>query len=125
MKKLYQLAVDTTGDAGDATGEETTDTTVYALLSNIKIDYNASAPATTDVTISEDGGLGRTLLTISNNNTDGVYNPGEKFHDSTGTQLTIPRLPLLVDVKLKVAVGGCDELTNAVIVTFALIPLDD
>lgn len=115
------IAVTTTGDPGSATGSNTLGHELERMfLLGVKIDYHASAPATTDVTITEVGGLGQTLLTLTNVNTDGFYYPRVEVDDPTGTGLGVYN-PLMVEGDVQVAVAGCDALTDAVSVTLQLL----
>ena len=85
----FRVAVTTTGSAGSATGSTNTDVAVTGYILCILLDYHASAPATTDVTITElapDMSTSRrTVLSISDNATDGEYYPGAEVQNNTGT----------------------------------------
>jgi hypothetical protein len=122
---IESVSVDTTGAAGSATGEASTPR-IRGLLYKIDLDYNGSAPATTDVTITtvdDDGNTVDTLLTISNSNTDADYSPMIPGHDNTGTitgDYLLPPIPLGT---IKVTVAQCDALTAAVVAKVFFIPL--
>lgn len=113
----YSIPVTTTGSAGSATGTGTLAFKVdMGAIDAIKIDYHASAPATTDVTISEvDGKLEQTLLAVTDNATDGTYYPRHAIHDNAGAEISGAGL-YTVEGQIQVAVAGCDALTNAVVV---------
>jgi hypothetical protein len=82
----------------------------------VKLEYHASAPNTTDVTLSEVGGGGRTLLTVTNNNTSGSYYPTVEAQDSAGAGISGVRLPIaLGGAGLKVEVAQSDALIEAVV----------
>lgn len=93
------------------------------VLSHVHVDYHASAPGTTDVTISEAGGLGRTLLTLTNRNTDGTFYPAVAQTDGTGAAFSPASYGLfyIEGTPLKVDVAGCDALTDAVKVSFGVL----
>lgn len=114
---VYRVNVTTTGSAGSATGTATTTLPVYGILGAIEIDYHGSAPATTDVTISESGEFGRTLLTRTNTATDGTFYPAPLITDATGTATTSYGTYILTGELISVSVAQCDALTNAVVVT--------
>lgn len=113
----YKIKVTTTGSAGSATGTGTSRQPVRGLLTGVNIDYHASAPASTDVTIAESTGMSRTLLTRSNSATDGAFYPTAQQHDTSAATVT-SYTPF--DIKgdyVTVTVAQCDALTDAVVVT--------
>ncbi len=69
----------------DAAGDGTATKTLYGLIRAIYVDYSASSAAGTDVTIADADG--QTYLTLTNNNTDGVYYPRAFAEDTVGTDL--------------------------------------
>jgi len=112
------IKVTTTGSAGSATGSAQSgfDLPSGSVIDAIGINYNGAAPATTDVTIAEAEGLAQTLLTVTDNATDGTYYPRHALHDTTGVdsgQIGI----FAVEGPISVSVAGCDALTNAVEIT--------
>jgi hypothetical protein len=113
--KWVRVAVTTTGTTGSATGTGTT-SAYSGLLLGVKLDYHASAPNTTDVTLSEAGGGSRTLLTVSNNNTSGAYYPTVEAQDTAGAAVSGVRLPIaLGGTALQVTVAQSNALTDAVV----------
>jgi hypothetical protein len=119
-----RIPVTTTGSAGSATGDKTTEIPggVRGALMSFYLDYNASAPgATTDVVISEVGGAGRTFLTRTNTATDGEFPVRIPETGNTGTAGAGVTPHLMGGGQIKVAVTGCDALTNAVVVTVYLL----
>lgn len=113
----YTIRVTTTGSAGSAAGTGTLPFKLaMAAIDAIKVDYHASAPATTDVTITETEGLQQTVLTLTDNKDDGTYYPRHAIHDPTGAAISGAGL-ITVEGQLQVAVAGCDPLTDAVVVT--------
>lgn len=126
---VYEIAVTTTGNAGQAAGVAIMPDGLFTqwpsfrrapFLWALRVDYHANAPATTDVVISEDGGLGRTLLTLTNRNTDGVFYPRYPVHDGEGAEES-QREAAVLEGPLKVAVAGCDALEDAVVVTAQIV----
>lgn len=112
----YRIAVTTTGSAGSATGTGTSTSPVRGVLNGIKIDYHASAPVTTDVTIAESTGMVRTLLTRTSSATDGVFYPGAQQHDTSAATVTSYAPYILAGDYVTVTVAECDALTDAVVV---------
>jgi hypothetical protein len=121
MFELVRVAVTTTGSAGSATGNEDTEYAVNGKLYAVYLDYHASAPgATTDVTITQTEAPSQTLLTVTDNATDGWYFPREAVCGNTGTGLTydgtrtVNEAPPVVGY-LTVAVAQSNALTNCVV----------
>jgi len=114
---IQQVAITTTGSAGSATGSGAT-IPIQGFLLDVFIDYHASAPATTDVTIS-DSTFGNVLVK-SNNATDIWLAPRKDTVDSaaafTGGYDLIP-----INSSLTIAVAQADALTDCVIVTVRFI----
>lgn len=113
----YKIKVTTTGGDGVATGTGTSFRPASGVLGSIQVDYHASAPATTDVTVAESTGQARTLLTLTDNATDAIKHPSAQQHDGTGTAVTSYAPYILVGDYVTVTVAGCNALTDAVVVT--------
>lgn len=111
------INVTTTGSAGSASGSSSATVGVGELVA-LHVDYT-SQPATTDVTITSPSSPStRTLLTVSNNATDGYYFPSDLLDDSTGADITGAAKPAFVQAGvLTVAVAQGDAATNGVTVT--------
>ncbi|MGB1285060.1 MAG: hypothetical protein ACPG7F_00890 [Aggregatilineales bacterium] len=80
------------------------------VLEGIRIEYGA-ADGTTDVTIEEVAGLKRTILSISNNNTDTTYTPTNEHQDTAGSSVS-QYAPFTVDpgnLKVTVAQSGASK----------------
>ena len=119
MGYAVPIAVDTTGSAGSATGDTTSDI-VDGILIHAFIAYHGSAPDTTDVTIKELlGGNEDTLVTVANNKTNKRTTPTTPQSDDDGVDFGT-RVPNTLAGKVKVEVAGCDELTKAVTVYLVL-----
>ena len=115
------LKVTTVGSAGAAAGTSTSALGFTGYIEAIRLDYHVSAPATTDLTIAETSGLGRTLLAISNSATDAVYYPRPSIHSPTGVaSATGVDLYYLDGSPLSITVVQSDALTNAVVVTIQI-----
>jgi hypothetical protein len=117
---LLVIPVTTTGSAGSAAGTADSATPVRGTIQGIALDYDGAAPATTDVTITEVGGLGRTILTLTNVNADGIYFPQQQISDNAGVAKTF-YAPFYIDwQKIRVTVAQADALAPAVTVSIVL-----
>lgn len=90
MTPVQTLDVATTGSAGSATGSGTFEKRVRGKIKSIDINYNGSAPATTDVTISYTAKAGNTvnLVVASNSNTDAHLRPKQDTHDDAAAAIS-------------------------------------
>ncbi len=85
--------------------------------------YHASAPITTDVTISELGGMERALLTLANANTNATHYPRAFASSTQGVVSTTVMTPIYIDLcRVQVAVADCNPLTDAVVVLLQIRP---
>lgn len=117
MEWIKVASITTTGSAGSATGTSgNVNIRTGGELQAVFVGFT-TMPATTDVTISEilPNGGSRTLLTLTNVNTDAVHQV--RIADSTtagaaGTGFVYP----VVGSTLKVDVAQGDAVTNGVIV---------
>jgi hypothetical protein len=115
------ITVTTTGGDGSASGSATLGHDLERMfLMGVKIDYNASAPETTDVTITEVGGLGQTILTLTDVNTDGFYYPRAELDGPTGAALGMYEL-LMLEGDIQVEVAQCNAFAEAVSVTLQFL----
>jgi hypothetical protein len=105
-----RVAITTVGGAGVAVGSGTT-IPIQGFLLDVFLDYDAAAPATTDVTIS-DATFGN-LVVKTNNATDVWLAPRKQSCDQaaadTGAYELIP-----VNGELTISVAQCDAITDAV-----------
>lgn len=115
MIKTYKITVTTTGSAGSATGSGYSSHAINGKLLGVKLDYSGSAPATTDVTITDDS-IGHTLLLVENSATDAMKHPRAKPVDNANAAISNAHAPFSINGKVKVAVAGCDALTTALTV---------
>ena len=82
------------------------------------MDFHASAPASTDTTLSSPGDpVAVTLLTITNSATDAWYYPSIQLDDNSGSAITGAYIPAIVHGNLLVELAGCDALTDALTLT--------
>ena len=120
LKQLGPIKVTTTGDAGEATGSASVGIPggVCRLLA-LSVKYATGAPATTDVTVTCTLPLAKTLLTLTNRNTDlPLAQITEVEKDVNGADRASPATkPQLVAGVLTVNVAQCNALVDAVIVT--------
>ena len=107
-----QVAVTTTGNDASATGNGNTGG-LHGFLLDVYLDYHASAPASTDVTVSylTQGG---NILVVTDNKTDGLYTPRVEPVDNTNTVITNAHDRFPLDQAVKVAVAGSNALTACV-----------
>lgn len=118
MSKSHEvlLKVNTTGGAGVSAGTATSEP-ITGFIEDVFIDYDAAAPATTDLNIKENGSLGRTLFTFTNNKTDKTFSPRVLKQDATGADITgVYGRIFLAGVTLTVTLAQCDDLSPAVAV---------
>jgi hypothetical protein len=116
MKKL-KAQLTPSGSAGSASGTAAFQQLADGKLYAIYLDYAGSAPATTDVTIKlADPAV--SLLTVSNNSTDGWYFPRQRRVSNTAARYTVAvddageSLPVVGSLNLVVA--GCNAIADAV-----------
>lgn len=115
--RSFVVAVTTTGGAGVATGSGVTTESVEGFLLDISLDYHASAPATTDVVVTQSG-IPTALLTVANNATDGRYAVRDGAATvAAGAAITNSFVPIPINGLITVAVAECDALTAAVTAT--------
>lgn len=116
--------VTTTGSAGSATGSQTL-AVPSGRVRAVAVDYHASAPATTDLTLKADGladgSTGNALLTVTNTNTDiPVRALGSPNAVDEGRAVTAATDATdgggFVKHNLTVSIAQADALTNCAIV---------
>lgn len=110
--KRYIVNVTTTGSAGSATGDGYSKA-VSGFLVGAYFDFHASAPATTDTTVT-DVATGRTILTLTNTVTDAMHVVQKQASDNTGTAISGAYAYSPIDGEIKISLAQCDALTNAV-----------
>lgn len=110
--KRINLPITTTGSAGSAAGSATAGVPGgVARLIAVDIDFNASAPATTDTTIAADRG---TILTVTNSATDKTFYPRVPVQVAAGTDLAgRGEEPPIVEGTVTVSLAGSNALDPA------------
>ena len=109
-----RISVTTTGADAAATGSDTSTYALVGWLQDIYLDYHASAPATTDVTISF-ATRGGNILVVTNNATDGRYPVRDTPYFSDGSLMTDALVEVCLNDKITISVAGCNALTGAVV----------
>ena len=113
----YTIKVSTTGSDASATGSLVTALPLCELLA-VYANFHASAPASTDTTISSPADpVAVTLLTITNSATDAWYYPTHQLDDASGSAITGAYIPAIVHGTLLLELAGCDALTDALTLT--------
>ena len=113
----YTIKVSTTGSDASATGSLVTALPLCELLA-VYANFHASAPASTDTTISSPADpVAVTLLTITNSATDAWYYQPHQLDDASGSAITGAYIPAKVHGNLLVELAGCDALTDALTLT--------
>jgi hypothetical protein len=104
-----------TGGAGVATNNQTSTVIVHGKVLAIDVVYLDSPPATTDVTVATSGSRcpAKTLLTLTDGNTDVTKYPRAQVHNTAGTALTydgtrVVAEPIPVDDYVKVTIAQAD-----------------
>lgn len=114
---IERVAITTAGAAGVAAGSGTT-IPIMGFLLDVFLDYNAAAPATTDVTISDP--VFGNLVVKSNNATDAWLAPRKLTCDAaaagTGMYDMYP-----INSALRIDVAQADALTDCVVATVRFI----
>lgn len=88
MVRTYRFdLITTSGSDGSATGTATSDHPIIGEVKAIHVDYT-NQPATTDVTIATVHAPILTILTLTDNNTDGWFPVRHALVDETGTAVT-------------------------------------
>lgn len=113
MINTYKVEVTTVGADASAVGSGYTDLAIRGYLVDIYLDYDATAPGTTDVTIT-DNEIGHSLLVVSNNATDGMFSPRSKPVDNANAAITNAHDRFSINGKIKVAVAGANALDPCV-----------
>ena len=117
-----RVSVTTTGNAGSATGSADTEA-VNGFYLGAYLNYHASAPGTTDVTISTQNPSNGNLQVISNANTDAFVSCLNQAQDAAGAAITASFVQRPVSGNVRVALAQCDALTDALVADlYFLIP---
>ena len=115
-----RIAVTTIGSAGSATGTDYSTSSVDGEVFAIRVDWHASAPgATSDIVItvdSDDYHPSITLYSKSDSATDAWVYPVVQSTDTAGSAVAGQYQHILASGKIKVAITGCNALTDAAVV---------
>lgn len=106
------ISVDTAGGDGVAAGSSTS-AHLTGYLESVYLDYHASAPATTDVTITF-ATRGGTIMAVANNATDGYYAPQNLVADAAGADVAGVYTKILLNQPITVTVAQANALTACV-----------
>lgn len=109
MIDRIRLTATVTGSAGSATGSAATGRPIFGRVRAVYVDYT-SQPATTDVTIKATG-PDQPILTLTNANTDGWFQPRVLSDDTSGADLTGVYDTITVSGPLSVSVAQGDPGT--------------
>ena len=113
----HVIKVSTTGSSGSAPGSLVTALPPCELLA-VYMNFHASAPASTDTTLSSPGDpVAVTLLTVTNSATDAWYYPSIQMDDNSGSAITGAYVPGLIHGNLLTELAGCDALTDALVMS--------
>lgn len=114
-----KVAVTTTGSPGSASGSAVAPSMNGVLLS-VYVEYHASAPVTTDLTIAYQN-RGGTILALSNNATSGLYCPVKQTCDNVGAAVSGVYQNYPLGDALTVVLAQCDALAAAATVYFTYL----
>lgn len=117
------VTVTTTGSSASATGSGTTDAALYGFLLDVYLDYHASAPATTDVTISYASPANGNITVYSNSATDVLLMPRKNAVDVAGAAITGVYDLYPLNGRVTVSVAGSDALTGCVVARIRYLAL--
>lgn len=107
------VKVTTTGSAGSASGNSDSEV-INGYVEAIFLDFHASAPATTDTTISYKT-RGGNILATTNTVTDAMFFPRATAVDNANAAITNAHTRFAVAAqKINVAVAQSDALTDCV-----------
>lgn len=115
-KHIIKIA--TAGSAGAATGSGILALPPCEWLAAY-LDYNASAPATTDVTFTAIGGDQADIasLTVTSTATNAWYFPGEQMDDSSASAITGAYKHPVIHNNLLIEIAQADALSPCLTVT--------
>jgi len=113
----HVIKLTTTGSDASATASRVV-ALPYCELLAAYFNFHASAPGTTDTTLSSPGDpVALTLLTVTNSVTDAWYYPSIQMDDNAGAAITGAYVPAIVHGNLLIELAGSDALTDALTLT--------
>lgn len=113
MRRAYTVALTPAGAAGSAAATAHLELRDPGRLEMVRTDFT-SQPATTDVTITNQGSA---RLTLSNQNTDALDDPNVTRQDTAGADIASTTTEQIIWGGVDVAVAQGDPITNGVVVT--------
>lgn len=116
MIQRESVTVTTTGTAGVATGTGTSKAIRGKILA-LALNFHASAPATTDVTVRCTFPFNYDIVVVTNSATDVYLTPRAKPVDNANVAITNAFDFFIADSSVEVVVAQSDALTGAVVVT--------
>jgi hypothetical protein len=115
---LKTLEIAAVGAPGSASGSAEFGLYLPAKLEAVEVDYAATAPATTDLTISCEG---RTILTLSNSASDRVVYPRVPVQDMTGADIAGPFVLPTLRGRVTVTLAQSNALSPAATVRLHVV----
>ena len=113
----HLVKVSTPGSDASATGSWVP-ALPYCELLAVYCNFHASAPASTDTTLSSPGDpVSVTLLTVTNSATDAWFYPTHQLDDASASAITGAYIPAIIHGNLLTELAGCDALTDALTMT--------
>lgn len=117
------VTVTTTGADGSGVGNTSTDVGLHGFLLDIYLDYHASAPATTDVTVAYDNPDNGNITVYSNSATDVLLMPRKNAVDVAGAAVSGVYDLYPLNGKINIAVAGSNALTGCVVARIRYLAL--
>jgi len=126
MLKQLRLRVTTTGEDGSAVGSARSEGTFSGIIKKVHVDYHASAPATTDLTLKSEHDPATVLVVNKADSvTDATYYPVIQCTAPDGTAVTgVYAPPVVAGDYLTASVAGCNALAPAVTIDVFYEDLD-
>lgn len=119
MLQSQKITVTTTGVAGSAAGTGYSSRPISGAIKAVRVDWSASAPVTSDITItvdSDDDHPAVTIYTKSDSATDAWAYPSVQATGTDGAAITGVYQDIVGVGRVKVVVAQCDALAAAVVV---------
>lgn len=113
--RYVQGSIDTTGGAGVSAGSATI--TVSGHIEWVYLDWHASAPSTSDLTLAYATLPTGNILAVTNTSTDTLYYPRAKPVDNANSAITNAHTRFAANGRVTATIAQCDDLTAACIVT--------
>ena len=114
--RIARITVTTTGSDGAASGTGYSSGPHSGEVVAVKVDWAATAPGTSDITITSEKAPTITYVSKSDSATDAWFYPRVQATDNGGSAISGEYLAYPVNDRLKVAVAQCNALDPAVTV---------